>query len=121
MKNKKKILAAAGILVLAGVAAVCYIQNRDKKEAASIGIIGGADGPTKIFLAGKIGSPDEETKAAVLDLETAKKQSYGDVVELDYVSKDKISLHGSFGYISFNINSSDDPATLEPGPSWLPG
>ena len=53
MKNKKKILAAAGILVLAGVAAVCYIQNRDKKEAASIGIIGGADGPTKIFLAGK--------------------------------------------------------------------
>lgn len=94
MKNKKKILAAAGILVLAGVAAVCYIQNRDKKEAASIGIIGGADGPTKIFLAGKIGSPDEETKAAVLDLETAKKQSYGDVVELDYVSKDKISLHG---------------------------
>ena len=56
MKNKKKILAAAGILVLAGVAAVCYIQNRDKKEAASIGIIGGADGPTKIFLAGKIGS-----------------------------------------------------------------
>ena len=54
MKNKKKILAAAGILVLAGVAAVCYIQNRDKKEAASIGIIGGADGPTKIFLAGKI-------------------------------------------------------------------
>ena len=43
MKNKKKILAAAGILVLAGVAAVCYIQNRDKEEAASIGIIGGAD------------------------------------------------------------------------------
>ena len=118
MKNKKKILAAAGILVLAGVAAVCYIQNRDKKEAASIGIIGGADGPTKIFLAGKIGSPDEETKAAVLARETAKKQSYGDVVELDYVSKDKISLHGSFGYISFNINSSDDPATLEPAAAY---
>ena len=83
MKNKKKILAAAGILVLAGVAAVCYIQNRDKKEAASIGIIGGADGPTKIFLAGKIGSPDEETRAAVLDLETAKKQSYGDVTAFE--------------------------------------
>ena len=49
MKNKKKILAAAGILVLAGVAAVCYIQNRDKKEAASIGIIGGADGPTAVI------------------------------------------------------------------------
>ena len=77
MKNKKKILAAAGILVLAGVAAVCYIQNRDKKEAASIGIIGGADGPTKIFLAGKIGSPDEEKKAAVLDLKPRKSSPMG--------------------------------------------
>ena len=42
MKNKKKILAAAGILVLAGVAAVCYIKNIDKKEAASIRIISGS-------------------------------------------------------------------------------
>ena len=55
----------------------CYIQNRDKKGGRSIGIIGGADGPTKIFLAGKIGSPDEETKAAVLDLETAKSSPMG--------------------------------------------
>lgn len=34
------------------------------------------------------------------------------------MSKDKISLHGSFGYISFNINSSDDPATLEPAAAY---
>lgn len=77
MKNKKKILAAAGILVLAGVAAVCYIQNRDKKEAASIGIIGGADGPTKIFLAGKIGSPDEEKKRLFWTLKPRKSSPMG--------------------------------------------
>ena len=63
--------------------------------ATSVGIIGGADGPTS-FLAGKLdNSADEGTKAAILDLETAKKQPYGQVVELDYVSIDRISLHGS--------------------------
>ena len=82
---------------------------------SSVCIIGGADGPTSIFLAGKLdNSADEGTKAAILDLGTAKKQPYGQVVELDYVSIDRISLHGSFGYIAFDINGSDDSATMEP-------
>lgn len=95
MNDKKKILAAAGILVLAGAAATAfYIWKKNKTQVAtSVGIIGGADGPTSIFLAGKLdNSADEGTKAAVLDLETAKKQPYGQVVELDYVSIDRISL-----------------------------
>lgn len=117
MNDKKKILAAAGILVLAGAAATAfYIWKKNKTQVAtSVGIIGGADGPTSIFLAGKLdNSADEGTKAAILDLETAKKQPYGQVVELDYVSIDRISLHGSFGYIAFDINGSDDSATMEP-------
>lgn len=32
-----------------------FKKNKDKKEAASIGIIGSADGPTSIFVAGKAG------------------------------------------------------------------
>lgn len=117
MNDKKKILAAAGILVLAGAAATAfYIWKKNKTQVVtSVGIIGGADGPTSIFLAGKLdNSADEGTKAAILDLETAKKQPYGQVVELDYVSIDRISLHGSFGYIAFDINGSDDSATMEP-------
>ena len=117
MNDKKKILAAAGILVLAGAAATAfYIWKKNKTQVAtSVSIIGGADGPTSIFLAGKLdNSADEGTKAAILDLETAKKQPYGQVVELDYVSIDRISLHGSFGYIAFDINGSDDSATMEP-------
>ena len=100
MNNKKKILAAAGILILSGAAATAfYIWKKNKTQVVtSVGIIGGADGPTSIFLAGKLdNSADEGTKAAILDLETAKKQPYGQVVELDYVSIDRISLHGSFG------------------------
>ncbi len=118
MINKKKILAAAGILVLAGAAATAFYIGKNKTQmatVASVVVIGGADGPTSVFLAGKLGnSADEGTKAAVLDLETAKKQPYGQVVELDYVSIDRISLHGSFGYIAFDINGSDDSATAEP-------
>ena len=117
MNNKKKILAAAGILILSGAAVMAfYIWKKNKTQvAASVSIIGGADGPTSIFLAGKLdNSADEGTKAAILDLETAKKQPYGQVVELDYVSIDRISLHGSFGYIAFDINGSDDSATMEP-------
>ena len=119
MNNKKKILAAAGILVLAGAAATAFYIGKKKnaQTAVSVGIIGGADGPTSVFLAGKLdNSADEGTKAAVLDLEAAKKQPYGQVVELDYVSIDRISLHGSFGYIAFDINGngSDDSATAKP-------
>lgn len=100
-----------------------YIWKKNKTQvAASVSIIGGADGPTSIFLAGKLdNSADEGTKAAILDLGIAKKQPYGQVVELDYVSIDRISLHGSFGYIAFDINGSDDSATMEPVGSLHPG
>ena len=75
MNDKKKILAAAGILVLAGAAATAfYIWKKNKTQVAtSVGIIGGADGPTSIFLAGKLdNSADEGTKAAVLILRPQK-------------------------------------------------
>ena len=52
MNNKKKILAAAGILILSGAAVMAfYIWKKNKTQvAASVSIIGGADGPTSIFL-----------------------------------------------------------------------
>lgn len=121
MNNKRKILVAAGVLVLAGaVAAALYIGKKSKTQAVtSIGVIGGADGPTSVFLAGKFdNSADEGTKAAILDLETAKKQPYGPIVELDYVSIDRISLHGSFGYIAFDIKGSGDSVALDPVASY---
>lgn len=41
---------AAGILVLAGI-----LFKVKKPAASSIAIIGGADGPTSVFIAGKVG------------------------------------------------------------------
>lgn len=72
------------------------------KNAGAVSIIGGADGPTSIFLAGKNGEGEQE-KAKETDLQTAKKEPYGPVVELDYVSAGKVSLHGTFGYLVYSI------------------
>lgn len=109
----------------------------DPKEAASIGIIGGADGPTSVFLAGKLGgnrNREEEHSmviggadgptavfiagtsgggrtAETLNLEEAAGMPYGTAVELDYVHAGAISLHGSFGYLSFRLES-DRNATV---------
>ncbi|MDH8676788.1 hypothetical protein QE109_01450 [Fusibacter bizertensis] len=58
MKNKRKI----GVIALIGVVSLMiatpflrnyYIKSLVRKNSVSIGIIGGADGPTAIFLAGQ--------------------------------------------------------------------
>lgn len=41
--------------------------------------------------------------AEKMDLDKARKQSYGLAIELDYVSESKISLHGKFGYMVFTL------------------
>ncbi len=45
------ILGIVGIIILA-----VGIINKFSKSAMSVSVIGGADGPTSIFLAGKVGS-----------------------------------------------------------------
>ena len=57
MNHRQKILITlAAILGCAGIAlavAGAYIKH---KQAVSVSIIGGADGPTSVFLAGKVGN-----------------------------------------------------------------
>lgn len=97
-------------LLLVALAAGLFLMAPDGKAQDVVSIIGGADGPTSIFLAGKVGEGDGEEKApaAVLDLETAKKEPYGAAAELDWVSGGKISLHGSFGYLSFLLKANGE-------------
>ena len=96
-------MTALALLLAAGF----FLMAPDGKPQDAVSIIGGADGPTSIFLAGKVGEGDGEEKApaAVLDLEKAKKEAYGAAAELDWVSGGKISLHGSFGYLSFLLKA----------------
>lgn len=46
--------AAAQLGIFVAALSAAYLLNFDYKEAASIGIIGGADGPTSIFLASQL-------------------------------------------------------------------
>ena len=43
-----------------------------------------------------------------MDLRTARKEAFGLVAELDYVSADKISLHGNFGYMVYRLEKHED-------------
>lgn len=69
MKNKKLFVIKL-VTILAGAAAVIsgvilaiyarlpvILTHSNNKDAASIGIIGGADGPTAIFVAGSVITP----------------------------------------------------------------
>jgi len=62
---------------------------------------------------------DEENilgPAEKIDINKARKEPYGLVVELDYVSAGRISLHGNFGYLAVALNVADDgtvSATIE--------
>ena len=49
--NKKGIILTIGGLVALYIIGRIFVLNNNTHEAASIGIIGGADGPTAIFLA----------------------------------------------------------------------
>ena len=54
--------------------------------------------------------------AEKMDLKKAKKEPYGLVAELDFVSAERISLHGSFGYMAVALNAEEDGsifATIE--------
>jgi len=76
-------------------------------QDASTAIIGGADGPTSIFLAGKLDG-ENAVQAENMDLERVLKENYGTSVELDYVSAGRFSMHGYFGYLSFGISEDEN-------------
>jgi len=60
-------------------------------------------------------SEDEERilgPAEKLDLKKARKEPYGLVAELDYVSADRISFHGSFGYLVLSLDEVEDGKVL---------
>ena len=52
---KKWIIAVGGVAVLAAIGQIAYgIYHWKQKSAMAISIIGGADGPTSVFIAGKV-------------------------------------------------------------------
>ena len=102
MKSKRKLILPVLILLL--LAAVNFLGG-DKIDPASIGIIGGADGPTQIVLSSKNDRPVEDV-------------SVPDEPEIDedgvYDSKEDVALYiDTFGHLPSNYITKSESEALE--------
>ena len=115
MKKSAKILIAGIVVGVIVVAAVGIKQHVTvDQEGAAIAIIGGADGPTSIFLAGKLtGGENQVAEYTSITMEDAKQifQEKGDYLIVDVRRADEFAE----GHIPGAINiANEDIASTEP-------
>ena len=115
MKKKTKILIAGiavGVIVVAAVGVKQYVTA--DKEGDAIAIIGGADGPTSIFLAGKLTEGEKQVADYTsITMEDAKQifQEKGDYLIVDVRRADEFAE----GHIPGAINiANEDIVSAEP-------
>ena len=115
MKNSTKLLIAGIVVGVIVVAAVGIKQHVTvDQEGAAIAIIGGADGPTSIFLAGKLtGGENQVAEYTSITMEDAKEifQEKGDYLIVDVRRADEFAE----GHIPGAINiANEDIVSAEP-------
>ena len=115
MKKSAKILIAGIVVGVIVVAAVGIKQHVTvDQEGAAIAIIGGADGPTSIFLAGKLtGGENQVAEYTSITMEDAKEifQEKGDYLIVDVRRADEFAE----GHIPGAINiANEDIVSSEP-------
>ena len=113
LKNKKYIIIG-GVAIVA-IAAGIFIKHHVKvnKDEASVSIIGGADGPTTIFMAGKLqGDKKENLDYVSISMEEAKEifREKGDYVIIDVRRADEFAE----GHIPGAINIPNESIETEP-------
>ncbi|MDO5417288.1 MAG: rhodanese-like domain-containing protein [Lachnospiraceae bacterium] len=113
MKKKTKILIGT-VVVMVFMAAVIAGKRIDvKQDGTSISIIGGADGPTSIFLAGKFSGEDKEKAYTSITMDEAKEafRTEGDYMILDVRRADEFAG----GHIPGAVNlANEEIASEEP-------
>lgn len=107
MKKSTKLIiagAAVGTVVAAAFIAKHYISV--DKDNQSIQIIGGADGPTSVFLAGEIPGDEKQAEYTSISMEEAKEAfaAPGDYIILDVRRADEFAE----GHIPGAINVSNE-------------
>ncbi len=123
--GKKIIMRTSTKLIIAGstigvvIAGVLIAKNSISidKENHNVHIIGGADGPTSVFLAGKVPADRERAKYTSISMEEAKKifATPGDYIILDVRRADEFAE----GHIPGAINIANEDIGAEK-PSELP-
>lgn len=122
--NKKKLITLLISVILILVIAIIYLTARSRvelnntQEGTSISIIGGADGPTSVFVAGKIGGEDTMTYKQIT-MDEAKNifesDKDGDYIILDVRRQDEFAG----GHIPGAINVANEFIGTE-APAELP-
>ena len=115
MKKNTKIVIAGIVVGVIVVAAVGIKQHVTvDQEGAAIAIIGGADGPTSVFLAGKLtGGENQVAEYTSITMEDAKQifQEKGDYLIVDVRRADEFAE----GHIPGAINiANEDILSAEP-------
>lgn len=99
MKKQAVLIFVAGILVIILAVLGIWIYQRmhvsfyGNNEGQSISIIGGADGPTAVFLAGELGGDNNMQDYVSIDMEMAKSifEIDGDYIILDVRRADEFA------------------------------
>lgn len=112
MKKRTKVI----IGIVAVIGAVAIVGSRyivAYQERAAISIIGGADGPTAILVAGKVSGGDKQVAYTAITMEEAREifQTEGDYLILDVRRPDEFAQ----GHIPGAINiANEDIGSSEP-------
>lgn len=114
MKKKAKFILAGAVVLIAAAAIIVVKQHVSfDHDGTSISIIGGADGPTSIFLAGKLSGGNAEVTYTSITMEEAKEifKAGGDYIILDVRRADEFAV----GHIPGAINiANEDIVSTEP-------
>lgn len=93
-KTTKFLIAGAVAVIAIGAAVIVKQQVSVNRDGTSVSIIGGADGPTAVFLAGKLPGRDKKTAGYTsITMEEAKEifAESGDYIILDVRRADEFS------------------------------
>ena len=111
MKKRTKVIigivAVIGVLAIVGSRYITVYQER-----AAISIIGGADGPTAIFVAGKVQGGDKQVTYTSITMDKAREifQTEGDYLILDVRRADEFAeghIPGAINIANEDIKSSE--------------
>ena len=116
MKKSMKVILTISIIIVAAICVIVgifiwermHVSFHDENGASSIAIIGGADGPTSVFLAGKIGngSGDQNMGYTQINMDVAKSifEVPGEYIILDVRCADEFAE----GHIPGAINVANE-------------
>ena len=111
MKKRTKaiigIVAVIGVIAIVGSRYIAIYQDR-----ATFSIIGGADGPTSIFIAGKVPRGDKQVEYISITMDKAREifQTEGDYLILDVRRADEFAeghIPGAINIANEDIKSSE--------------